>query len=163
MSAVAVKWADGVQGLTRSQWAVLKAVAEAAAVDGLCVKTQVKIAARVRLAERTVREALAQLEGLGLLDRQQKYNARGKKSASLIQLKMQASLPAIPAARTTGNSPKVVLPAIPAAIFNNISIREAGAPETPQNPSMGEVEFSTCANPSDLGDNIILLAGRAGR
>jgi DNA-binding Lrp family transcriptional regulator len=163
MSAVAVKWADGVKGLSRSQWLVLKAVAEAATVDGLCVKTQVKIAAKVRLAERTVREALAQLEGLGLLDRQQKYNARGKKAASLLQLKMQASLPAIPAARTTGNSPKVVLPAIPAAIVYNISIREAGAPETPQNPSSDEIEFSPCTNPVSFGDNVILLAGRAGR
>lgn len=163
MSARAVKWADKVKGLKRTPWGVLKAVAAAASADGVCVKSQAKIARETLLSERTVRETLAHLEGLGLLERQYNYNVCGKRSASSIRLKMDASLPAIPAARTTGNSPKVVLPAEISVPVYNISTREAAAPEKHQNPAREEVGFSPCANPADHGDNIILLAGRSGR
>jgi DNA-binding transcriptional ArsR family regulator len=163
MSAVAVKWAEGVKGLTHSQWLVLKALAASANADGVCIKTQAKITKTVRLSERTVRETLAKLQAMGLIYRERRHGKNGQQAANAIWLGMVLSQPAIPAARPTGSSPKVGQPAILAPLVYNIYTREAGAPEKPQNPARDEVEFSPCANPSDLGDNIILLAGRAGR
>lgn len=162
MSAVAVKWADGVDGLNHSQWTILKALAVAANADGVCIRTQAKITKSVRLSERTVREALAKLEAMGLLERERRHGKNGQQTANAIRLKMGQSQPAILAARPTGNSPKVGQPAILAPLIY-ISTREAAAPERPQNPAMEEIEFSPCADSSDLGDNIILLAGWAGR
>lgn len=162
MSAVAVKWAGKVKGLKRTQWDVLKAVAAAANREGVCVRMQSKIAADLLLTERTVREALATLQGLGLLIRERRRSRNGRQAANAIRLLIDQVQPEISSGSPAGNSPKSGQPEkIATPIY--ISIREAAAPEIPQNPAMDEIEFSPCVNSSDLGDNIILLAGWAGR
>lgn len=163
MSAIAVKWADRVKGLSRTQWDVLRAVAASANRDGVCIKLQSKIAADLRLTERTVRDVLGVLEGFGLLLRERRRGRNGRQAANAILLQIGQLQPEISSGSPAGNRPKAGQPEISSPLVYNISTREAAAPEKPQNPAMGVVEFSPCANPADHGDNIILLAGRAGR
>ena len=79
-------WAWSVPVRNAPQRLVLLALADQANAEHICWPSQLTIAERTRLSERTVRGALKELEGAGVIRREAHFDALGHRSSDRIKL-----------------------------------------------------------------------------
>jgi hypothetical protein len=118
----ASEWAVKQRAGSATAKATLMVLAEAANARGECFPSQPTIAKRAELSERCVWQALADLQGGGLIIRQARRNKRGHRTSDLITL--QLTQPATPAVRPDPPQPAA------AATRTDESLTANGAPPT---------------------------------
>lgn len=87
MSVKAMAWAWTQEGLSEGEKLLLMAVADHADDEGTCWPGQVGLAIKCGISDRTVRTRLKKLETLGLIAREPRYNAEGKRTSDRITLR----------------------------------------------------------------------------
>lgn len=86
MSVQAMGWAFKVRTGSNVLKSVLVAVANYADEEGVCWPSQARLARDTELSDRTVREALARLEKMGLMERTRRTNEDGYRASDRIRL-----------------------------------------------------------------------------
>ena len=86
MSVKAMAWAWTQEALSEGEKLLLMAVADHADDEGVCWPGQVGLAKKCGVTDRTVRTRLKKLETLGLIAREPRYNAEGKRTSDRITL-----------------------------------------------------------------------------
>ena len=92
MSVQAITAAFAVQGVTPSEKLLLLALANYADADGECWPSQATLTHDTGLSERTIRTALASLEGAGLVSRERRNRPNGSRTSDLITLTLPATI-----------------------------------------------------------------------
>lgn len=100
MSFEAQAWARKIKCGTASRKTVLMFLANCANEDGECWPSVAYIAESSELSERTVQQALADMQGMGILERAARKHESGASRSSLFRLKMEAD-----SAQKTGEPP----------------------------------------------------------
>ena len=88
MSVKAMAWAWEQEGLAEGEKLLLMAIADHADDKGTCWPGQVGLANKCGITDRTVRTRLKKLEALGLLAREPRYNAEGKRTSDRLTLRI---------------------------------------------------------------------------
>lgn len=86
-----IPWAFSAPVASASQRLVLLDLADRANADHKCWPSQLTIAARTHLSERTVRLALKELEAAGLIKREMQFDTEGHRSSDRIKLLVQST------------------------------------------------------------------------
>lgn len=159
MSVKAMAWAWAQENLSEGEKLLLMAVADHADDEGVCWPGQVGLANKCGISDRTVRTRLKKLETLGLLAREPRYNAEGKRTSDRITLRFTTGKlchrKTLPPERAASREPSGTT--VPSTRVSTTS--EGNSSSTGSVPTANPTQPSTSTTPPLKVDGLRLTAG----